>query len=329
MLTMHRPDADPSAEIYTFDRSALPTASKDPSIYPVLMAQFSLLPLQEDVQVDLDMRPDPPFPTGKGPNALGPSKPFTDHPEEGVLVFNMTVMTATAEEFTHIVMVASKLGMLQLARERYKKCANWAEANYLSGGRGNREEEASREYMKLEWELWGSIYTRIFEDNTLGVNWVGRPILEMRNVRDRLVDRLRTSQVCFVHGYRYARLSRMTEEPVQRPRLGPYQIEVLDFSPIATYNMRQRDHGATHRLEDGTEQSLVSRLSILNNQYLFRRTIMSSLPYVITTTGKRYLTEGVMLGDSSLIISRVSRLRRGDCESPRLMTRRLAGGGIR
>ena len=33
---------------------------------------------------------------------------------------------------------------------------------------------------------------------------------------------------------------------------------------------------------------------------------MSSLPYVVTTTGKKYLTEGVMIGDSSLIISRVS-----------------------
>lgn len=115
-------------------------------------------------------------------------------------------------------------------------------------------------------------------------------------------------QVCFVHGYRYARLCRRSDEPVQRPRLGPYQIEVLDFSPNATFSFRERDHtnGPVYELEDGTRQTLVSRLSILNNPFLFRKTIMSSLPYVVTTTGKKYLTEGVMIGDSSLIISRVS-----------------------
>lgn len=116
-----------------------------------------------------------------------------------------------------------------------------------------------------------------------------------------------TRQVCFVHGYRYARLSRQSDEHVQRPRLGPYHVEVLDFSPHAIYSFRQRDLAATeHVLEDGTRQTLISRLSILNNQFLFRKTIMSSLPYVMVTTGKKYLTEGVMIGDSSLILSRVS-----------------------
>jgi hypothetical protein len=175
MITLHRPDDDPTAEIYTFDRSALPTASKNPSLYPVPMAQFRLLPLEEDVQVDLDMRPDPPFPTAQGHagNDLGPSKPFGDNPEEGVLVFNMTVMTATADDFTHVVIVASKAGMLQLARERYRSCLDRAEEYYLGQGVliGNADYDLRRDFT-LEWELWGSVYTRIFEDNTLGVNWV-------------------------------------------------------------------------------------------------------------------------------------------------------------
>lgn len=181
MITLHRPDDDPTAEIYTFDRSGLPTASKNPSLYPVPMAQFRLLPLEEDVQVDLDMRPDPPFPTAQGHagNDLGPSKPFGDNPEEGVLVFNMTVMTATADDFTHVVIVASKAGMLQLARERYRSCLDRAEEYYLGQGVliGNEGYDLRRD-ITLEWELWGSVYTRIFEDNTLGVNWVSREKLE-------------------------------------------------------------------------------------------------------------------------------------------------------
>lgn len=117
-----------------------------------------------------------------------------------------------------------------------------------------------------------------------------------------------------MHGYRYARLCRKSDTPVvQRPRLGPYKVEVLDFSPNATFSFRQREHqSAAYELEDGTTQTLVSRLSILNSPYLFRKTIMSSMPYVITTSGKQYQTEGVMLGDSSLIISRVS-LACGPC----------------
>lgn len=175
MLTLHRPDEDPSAEIYTFDSSARPDTrgiSPNENRLPALMAHFCLLPLQEDVQVDLDMRPDPPFPSGQGPNALGEAKPFTDHPEEGVLVFNMTVMTATAEEFTHVVIVASKLGMLRMARERYAKERESAEKLFLSHG----EDGGDRPTLKVEWEMWGSIYTRVFEDNTLGVNWVSFPV---------------------------------------------------------------------------------------------------------------------------------------------------------
>lgn len=167
MLTLHRPDEDPSAEIYTFGSSAS-GSSPNRIRLPDLMAHFCLLPLQEDVQVDLDMRPDPPFPSGQGPNALGEAKPFTDHPEEGVLVFNMTVMTATAEEFTHVVIVASKLGMLRMARERYAKERESGENVFLT----QREDGGNRSALKVEWEMWGSIYTRVFEDNTLGVNWV-------------------------------------------------------------------------------------------------------------------------------------------------------------
>jgi hypothetical protein len=93
---------------------------------------------------------------------------------------------------------------------------------------------------------------------------------------------------------------------VRRPRLGPYQIEVLDFSPIAIHTVRQNYGPDGFTSEDGTTQMVVSRISILNNTALFRRTILSSLPFVITTTGRHYMTEGVMIGESSLIITKAS-----------------------
>ena len=93
---------------------------------------------------------------------------------------------------------------------------------------------------------------------------------------------------------------------MRRPRLGPYQIEVLDFSPIAVHTIRHSYGPDGFTAEDGTTQTVISRISILNNPDLFSRTILSSLPFVITTTGRHYTTEGVMIGESSLIITKAS-----------------------
>jgi hypothetical protein len=143
MVTMHRPDDDPSAEIYNF--------GTHPS--PQLMGHFCFPPLEEDVAVDLDMRPDPPFPVTKGPNALGRTKPFTDNAE---------VMTESAEDFTHLVIIASKSAMLKLARARYR----YNKQDSLLGG------PIARQRFYFSWEVWGSTNTRIFEDTTLAANWV-------------------------------------------------------------------------------------------------------------------------------------------------------------
>ena len=167
MVTLHRPDGDPSAEIYTF--VDLPGTTK----LPLLMAHFCFLPLQEDVQVDFDLRPDPPFPATKGSSALGQTKPFTDDPEEGLLIFNMTVMTETAESFTHLVIAVSKSAMLTMARQRFRACKAQSHALYSQGtDRESLGDNSQRKFAHLSWELWGSTSTRIFEDNTLSTNWV-------------------------------------------------------------------------------------------------------------------------------------------------------------
>lgn len=167
MVTLHRPTGDPSAEIYTF--VDLPGTAN----LPLLMAHFCFLPLQEGVQVDFDLRPDPPFPARQGSGALGETKPFTDDPEQGLLIFNMTVMTETADAFTHLVIAADKAAMLTMARQRFRACKAQSHALYYQGTDWESlGEDSQRKFAYLSWELWGSTSTRIFEDNTLSTNWV-------------------------------------------------------------------------------------------------------------------------------------------------------------
>jgi hypothetical protein len=108
-----------------------------------------------------------------------------------------------------------------------------------------------------------------------------------------------------VHGYRFARLLRESDRPIQHPRLGPNKVQVLDFSPIAQHAHRTMYEGETFISLDGTEATPVNAITSLDRIRFFRDIITSALPYVVTTTGESFHTEGVMIGDDSLIMSRV------------------------
>ncbi|WVW83722.1 hypothetical protein I302_105743 [Kwoniella bestiolae CBS 10118] len=67
---------------------------------PVLLAQLQLPPFAEDVSIHaFDVRPDPAFPPNTGPGpTLGKTKPFTQNPSKGVMVFELKVVGNSENE---------------------------------------------------------------------------------------------------------------------------------------------------------------------------------------------------------------------------------------
>lgn len=110
-----------------------------------------------------------------------------------------------------------------------------------------------------------------------------------------------------MHGYRYATLQRDQSMLIPRPRLGPHKVQVLDFSPEAVYAVSHQPLN-TRASDDNTtaDTALVTETSHLEMPLIFRREVTSSLPYVRTTTASSYETDGVMLDEGRLMITKVS-----------------------
>jgi hypothetical protein len=172
LVTLHRMDKDPSVEIYTFERLESETVSSNDDLKPKLMVQLGLLPLRPGVQVDMDVRPDPPFPPSKGASALGRTKPFTDSTETGILVFKAMCLAEGngGADFMHLTIVVLKEALLKLARERFS--TRLAERNraiiHLARDDSNSQ--------WVEWDQWGPSSSRVFEDSTMSVHWVSCPL---------------------------------------------------------------------------------------------------------------------------------------------------------
>lgn len=192
LVTLHRVDAQPTIEVYQFYKgldpetiaalgppvSNLPETLLSEAELPLVMAHFCLPILCEDVQVDLDVRPDPPFPPSSMPSALGNTKPFTDDPEQGVLTFNMTALAQTLEQdFTHLTIVTAKQALMSRARAHYKQHEHasimhlvdeiTSEIDY-----GDGPSDSSPKFAGIPWRDWGPESSRVFEDDTPSVNWV-------------------------------------------------------------------------------------------------------------------------------------------------------------
>lgn len=114
-------------------------------------------------------------------------------------------------------------------------------------------------------------------------------------------------KVCFVHAFRYTRLLREPNANFhQRPRLGPHQIQVLDFSPIGIRRHKDLYGDETTFTGDTAQHTLVQESGLIVRNQLFDEVIESRLPYVERCMNETFQTEGVMIGEDSLIVSKAS-----------------------
>ena len=218
--------APPVIQIYSYERDPMYTPSQpllidymdDSTPRPSLVAQLELPRFAPGTSLSsFNIRPDPAFPPRQPSNepTLGGSKPFTQDPEQGLVVFDLHIREPVEDEgrqmrttVSYELFVLREL-LVDIAKEGEERLSS---AKAQAGQDGWRRSDVE---INVPWEEWGRDGARLMDISMEHRKWV-----------------------CSCSGYRFMSLipSDDTPEPTRRSPFDDWparfcDLRMYDFSP--------------------------------------------------------------------------------------------------
>ncbi|WWC94014.1 hypothetical protein V866_000852 [Kwoniella sp. B9012] len=287
---------------------------------PVLLAQLQLPPFADNVSIHaFDVRPDPAFPpnSGSGPT-LGKTKPFTQHPSKGVMVFELKVVGNTEDDNIPI-RDRKRSYEIFILRETLVKFATEGETRlkeaYENGGDfdglGIRGVEKN-----VPWSEWGEGNTRFMD-----------AVMKRR------------SWVCSCSGYRFVSLipairpsghglwpssedpnlddlEDETHEIIPPPKRS--DLMIFDFSPVNIRRTQSTEDEPMNFMDYAKKEwsiKIRDAPSMLPKGNIWKNDGKSALPFREIRRDHGGLANGVMCDDQRIIVIHTQARRNGDWSS--------------